>query len=576
MKLEIILSTLFAVILIFAVQTAIAQKADFVFKNGSIYTIDSQNPKAEAIAISGKIITYVGDNKGADSYIGKDTKVIDLQGQMLLPGFVESHIHTTLAVLAAGVDLQTNSMDELLSRVKAYADAHPNEKVIRGFGWRYTMFPTTGPTKEVLDKVFPDRPVLLVAIDCHSAWVNSKALQMAGIDAKHPDPAPGISFYQRDPSTNEPTGWVVETPAEQEILSKLEPLGPDFIMQATKKLFPQLSAVGITSVFDAGVGIMPTEIAMEELQKMEKDNQLPVRIVASYYWNSPTITDPVEKTIALNKKFNSELVQLNTLKIMFDGGEAQHTAVMLQEYADMPGFLGEYAIDKDLVEAAILKATENNLNTHAHCYGDATTRTYLDAIENAKKIYPNSTSRHAAAHVIFLSDADVSRFAKLNVTMQSSIQWATPDPTIERTATIVGKDLAFKEFFRVNSILKSGGRIAFGTDWPASGYVSTFQPLDAIQVAITRGPLSKYGMEQFAPVLPPPDEIISLEQALLASTLNAAYVLGLEEKIGSLKVGKLADIVVLEKDLYKIAPTDISTTKVKLTMMNGKITFQDK
>ena len=563
-------------ILIMAVQTVYAQKADFVFKNGSIYTVDTQNPKAEAIAVSGKIISYVGDNKGADAFVGKDTKVIDLKGQMLLPGFIESHIHTTLAILALGADLQTDSMDELLGRVKAWAEANPNSKIIRGFGWRYNMFSTTGPSKEVLDKLFPDRPVFLVGIDCHSAWVNSKALQMAGIDAKHPDPYPGVSFYQRDPKTNEPTGWVVETIAEQELLNKLEPMSPDVVMQAVEEYLPRFSEAGITAAFDAGVAVIKTDVALEKFMQMEKENKLPLRIVASYYWNNPEVKDPVERTLALREKYKSELLQVGALKIMFDGGEAQHTAVMLQQYADKPGFFGEFSLDYKFVEAAILKARENGLNTHAHIYGDSTSRAYLNAIESAMKIYPNSPSRHTAAHVVFLSAADIPRFAKLNVTLQSSVEWATPDPTMLRSAKIVGEDIAFSEFYITNSILKTGGRVAFGTDWPASGYVATFKPLDAIQVAVTRAILQKYGKDQFAPVLMPVDEVITLEEALKAYTLDAAYVLGLEDKIGSLKVGKFADIVVLEKDLYKIAKSEISTTNVKLTMMNGKITYQTK
>jgi len=261
-------------------------------------------------------------------------------------------------------------------------------------------------------------------------------------------------------------------------------------------------------------------------------------------------------------------------KIVLDGGEAQHTAVMLQPYADRPGFLGEFSVDQKLVNAAVLKAQANGIDTHAHCYGDGTVRAYLDAVEAARKAYPNSPSRHAAAHAIFVSDQDVPRFAKLNVTMQSSAQWATPDPTIKRTAEIVGEDVAFREFFRHNSVLKAGGRLALGSDWPASGYVATYRPLDAIQVAVTRALLTQYGKDQFTPVLPPQNERITLDQALKAGTLDAAYVLGLEDKIGSLKPGKLADIVVLEKDLHKSAPSEISTTKVKLTMMNGKITYQ--
>lgn len=557
------------------VHGAATKEADYVFKNGAVYTMDASAPKAEAVAITGKEISYVGDNKGAEACVGQNTQVIDLKGRMLLPGFVESHIHPTLAIVASGADLPCDSVDEVLERTKAWADAHPDAKLIKGFGWRYTLFPTTGPTKEVLDKLFPDKPVMLVAIDAHSAWVNSKALEMAGIDAKTPDPAPGVSYFQRDPKTNEPTGWVVETLAEQMIMAKLNPPTPEAVIAAAAEKFQEFAAAGITAAFDAGMGTIPTERGLEGYQQLEKENALPLRIVASYYWNDPAITDPVGDVLALRKKFHSELVQVRALKIMFDGGEAQHTAVMLQPYADQAGFLGEYAIEEKLVKAAVLKAQANGIDTHAHCYGDGTVRAYLDAVEQARQAYPDSPSRHASAHNIFVSDQDVARFGKLNVTMQSSAQWAMPDPTIKRTAGIVGEDVAFREFFRHNSVLKTGGRVAFGTDWPASGYIVTYRPLDTIQVAVTRGILPRFGKEEFAPVLPPEDERITLDQALKASTLDAAYVLGLEDRIGSLKAGKMADIVVLDKNLYEIAPKDISATKVDLTMMNGKITHRD-
>ncbi len=197
---------------LFAVRASGVDKADYVFKNGAIYTIDSKNPQAQAIAIKGKYIAYAGTNDGVKPFVGDKTQVIDLKGQMLLPGFVESHIHPTMALVAEGADLQFDSLDQLLASVKKWADAHPDAKVIRGFGWRYSLFPTTGPTKEPLDKLFPNRPVFLFAIDGHSGWVNSKALEMAGVNAKAPDPVPGFSFYARDPNTGEPTGWVVEGP----------------------------------------------------------------------------------------------------------------------------------------------------------------------------------------------------------------------------------------------------------------------------------------------------------------------------------------------------------------------------
>jgi predicted amidohydrolase YtcJ len=575
MKKLAVISGLFAIVaLVLAANAIAAEHADYVFKNGAIYTIDSKNPKAHAIAITGKVITYVGTNKGAQAFVGDKTQVIDLRGQMLLPGFVESHIHPTAALITAGADLQFDSLETVLAAVKKYGDANPNEEVIRGFGWRYFLFPITGPTKADLDRLFPDRPIYLVAIDGHSAWVNSKALEIAGVNAKTPDPAPGFSIYQRDPKTGEPTGWLVEPPAMQAVLFKIEPPTVEVTLKKAEEKLADFSAAGITALFDAGIVTMPFEKGFEGYQRLEKENKLPVRVVGCYYWNDSQVTDPVAIVLEMRKKYNSELVQFRTLKINLDGGEAQHTAVLLKPYADRPGFYGNYLLDPKLVGPAILKAQKNGVDTHAHIYGDAAVRKYLDMVSEAEKQYPNSPSRHTIAHTMMISDADVPRFKELNVTMQSSAQWTTPDPYSEMTMRIVGKEVVETEWVRWNSVLKAGGRVAFGTDWPASGYFSTYRPLDAIQVAITRAILPQYGTKQFTPIMPPIDERITLDQALKASTLDSAYVLDLEKQIGSLEVGKLADIVVLEKDLHKIPPSDISTTKVKLTMMNGNVTYR--
>ena len=552
-----------------------AESADYVFKNGAIYTIDAKQPKAQAIAITGKKISYVGTDEGVGAYIGDKTQVTDLKGQMLLPGFVDSHTHPTTAFIAQGADLQYDSLKKILASLKAWADAHPEAKVIRGFGWRYNVFPQTGPNKADLDKLFPDRPVILAAIDGHSAWVNSKALEMAGVDAKHPDPVPGFSYYQRDPKTNEPTGWAVETPAAQEMLGKLDPPTPEAVIAAMTDTLPKFAAAGITAVFDAGMPLMPTDRGFAAYQQLEKEGKLPQRIVGCYYWNNPKAEDPVGTALRLREKFQSELVQAKTLKINVDGGDFQRTTVLIKSYPDEPGYHGEFLLGPELINAAVLKAQADGLDTHAHVVGDGAVRAYLDAVEAAQKAYPKSTSRHTAAHATYLTDDEVSRMAKLNVTCQASAQWNTPDPGVEVSVKNIGKDVMFTEMGRINSVLKAGGRVAFGADWPAANYTSTFLPLDAIQVSMTREILPKYGKKQFMPILPPENERITLDQALKAQTLDAAYVLGLEDRIGSLEVGKLADVVVLEKDLHTIPSGDISTTKVKLTMMNGKVTHRE-
>ncbi|MGB2628036.1 MAG: amidohydrolase [Candidatus Acidiferrum sp.] len=574
MKLAIFLGSYLLLVLGLAASAIAADQADYVFMNGAVYTIDAKNPQAQAIAIKGKYIIYVGTNDGVKPFIGDKTQVIDLKGQMLLPGFVESHIHPTMALVTEGADLQFDSLDQLLASVKKWADAHPDAKVIRGFGWRYSLFPTTGPTKAPLDKLFPDRPVFLFAIDGHSGWVNSKALEMAGVNAKAPDPVPGFSFFMRDPKTGEPTGWVVEGPAEQAVFFKLQPPSSKLAIAALTEMLPKFSAAGITAVFDAGISTMSTEDGLDGYQNLEKENKLPVRVVASYYWNNPATEDPAGIALKLRDKYHSELVQFRALKVNADGGEAQHTAVLLKPYFDRPGFYGDYLLDPKLMEAAVLKAQANGLDTHCHCYGDAAIRAYLDIVAKAQKQYPNSPSRHTIAHSLLITDQDVARFKELNVTMQTSAQWITPDPYSGMVMKILGSELVETEWARMNSVLKAGGRLAFGTDWPAAGYVSSYKPLDAIQVALTRAILKQYGETQFTPIMPPADERITLDQALKASTLDSAYVLDLEKTIGSLEVGKLADIVVLEKDLYKIPPSDISTTKVRLTMMNGKVTYR--
>ena len=549
--------------------------ADTLFTHGAVYTMDGQRPTAQAVATRGKQIVCVGDDKDCDKWIGANTRVIDLKGRMLMPGFVEAHLHPVLgSVMTAGADLQFDSVESILAALKAWDQANPGARLIRGFGWRYNVFPATGPDKAMLDRLFPDRPVVLVAIDGHSLWVNSKALEIAGVRATTPDPVPGFSFYQRDPKTKEPTGWVVEGPAELIVTSKLLDESPETVLAATANQLKKFAAAGITAAFDAGMAVVPEEAGYAGYLQLEQQKRLPIRIVGSYYWNDASIKDPVAIVLDLRKKFQSELVQFKALKINVDGGDFQRTTAMIGSYADEPGYHGTFLIPPAQIKQAVIKAQANGLYTHAHALGDAAVRAYLDAVEAAQKAYPNSPSRHTAAHGVYLTDDEIRRLAKLGVTYQASAQWNTPDPSIEVSLKFIGKEAVFKEYGRINSVLKAGGRVALGTDWPAANYYSSYRPLDAIQVALTRKILPQYGKLQVMPILPPEDERISLEQALKANTLDAAYSMGMENRIGSIKVGKLADLVVLEKDLHELPLNQISTTKVQLTMMNGLMTYR--
>jgi predicted amidohydrolase YtcJ len=571
LSIGILLSTLCLTVSVHA--AADDRYADYVFTHGKVYTMNSTVPWQQAVAVKGNKIIYVGDDMHIAQYIGNGTKEIDLQGKMLLPGFVESHIHPFSATITAGADLQSDSLEEVLKKVKEWADAHPQEKVVAGFGWRYNLFDRNGPNKQDLDAIIPDRPVFLFAIDGHSAWVNSKALEMAGVTPGTPDPEYPFSYFKRDEKTGELTGWLVEVPAELAVKNKLEETTPATAFNALKRQIPLFSAAGITAVFDAGVLVVPTEEGLDLYQKLEKEMNLPLRVVACYYWNNPQFEDPVGKVMALKAKYNSELVQVKALKINVDGGDLQHTAVMMQPYGDRPGFHGDFLLSPALINAAVLKAQANGIDTHSHSYGDGAIKANIDAVELARKAYPNSKSRHTIAHAIYMTDEEIARLAKLDIVAQFSAQWAVPDPGIKVSVDIIGTDVAYKEYMRIASVIKAGGRVAFGTDWAAAGYTSTYKPLDAIQVATTRAILPQYGLRQFLPQMPPVNEVVSLADALKANTLGSAYVLGLEDKIGSIEVGKLADLVILEQNLFDMPKEKISGTKVLLTMFDGKIVY---
>ena len=550
-----------------------ADPADYVFTGGKVYTVNKEQPWAEAVAIQGKKIIFVGSTSDAKRHIGEQTKVVDLDGKMMLPGFVDSHFHPVVgAVVTPGANLQYNSVDEVLKAVKQQADANPDSDLIRGFGWRYASFPATGPTKQMLDEIVSDRPVFLFAIDGHGAWVNSKALNKAGISKDTPDPQPGFSKYQRDPKTGEPTGYLVEVPAVISVLSKLQPLNKNSIAVALDDLMPKFAAAGITAVFDAGIMGISTEDGFGIYFDMEKRGKLTMRIVGSFYHNNPRI-DPLPIIKAYRKSLQSELVQCQVLKVNVDGGDAQHTGAYLQPYADKPDTAGTPIFTPKQLNDIVVRADAAGIDVHYHSFGDRATRMSLDSIEAAIKANPKRDRRHALGHSMYVHDDDIPRFAQLNAIAQFAVQWATPDSAnLKLAVERLGERVVYTEMIRPRSVLDAGGKVTFGTDWPVAGYYSTYKPLEMIQVALTRKMLNGKGL---APVLPPQDEIVTLPEAIEATTLTCAYQIRLEDKVGSIEVGKLADLVVLEKNLFDVEPMEISKVKVLMTMMNGEVTYRN-
>jgi predicted amidohydrolase YtcJ len=546
--------------------TTVDGPADFVFRNGPIYTVTGATPSA--VAVRGKTIVHVGDEAGAMAMAGPKTEIIDLAGRLLMPGFVEGHTHPFLgAFLTSGVDLQVANLAEALAAIEDYAKAHPTGP-IRGFGWRVDMFPAEGPTRADLDRILPDRPAFFFAIDGHSLWANSKALEMAGISRATPDPIPGFSYYARD-QKGDPTGYVLEVNAVLGLVNAVEPITAETMAKLLETWLPKAAAAGITTVFDAGVPPVGSDQGgiIERYIDAEKRGVLPFRVSCSYSVKSM----PIDKTVAtmtdLNKRMASELVHVDVVKIVGDGSQGGYTAWLIEPYADKPDSTGGSPFTEDQWHELIGMVDAAGFDVHVHACGERTARVALDAIEKAIATNPPRDRRNAIAHLVYVEDVDNPRFAKLNVTAQFSANWSSADPdTLGNMVARYGQPRASK-MYRTKTILNEGGRVSFGTDWPAAGYFSTYEPLKSIQVGVTRQLIGKPD----APVLSPADERVTVEEAIHANTMGAAYQLRMEDRIGSIEVGKLADLIVLDRNILAIDPHDIHKAKVELGMMNGVV-----
>nr|WP_274704739.1 amidohydrolase family protein [Aquabacter cavernae] len=405
-------------------------------------------------------------------------------------------------------------------------------------------------------------------MDGHSIWVNTKALEVAKVTKDTPDPIPRFSYYVRD-EKGYPTGYVLEVNAVLSLVNEVEPISPAAMGKLMEEWLPKASSAGITAIFDAGVPPIGNDqgAILSLYTELETRGQLPFRVVGSYLVKSPPIDDVVQQLQNIRKRVSSELVQVAVVKIIGDGTQEGYTAWLVEPYSDKPDFSGASPFSEEQWTKLVGMTDAAGFDLHIHACGDGTARAGLDALEKAIAANPPRDRRHTIAHLVYVTDQDLPRFAKLGVNSQFSANWFSADPdTTEILKDRYGERQ--KKLYRAQSILKSGGRISFGTDWPAAGYFSTYKPLDSIQIAVTRQLIGK----ATNPVLGPEEERLTLTQAVHANTMGAAHQIRMEDKIGSLEVGKMADLVVLERNIFEGSVHDIASTRIDLTLMNGKPT----
>ncbi len=538
-----------------------APPASLILTNAAVYTMDKAQPWAEAMAVDGDKIIYVGDVRGAARFKGKMTKTIDLGGKMVLPAFQDSHIH----LIEGGIEFSQCNLggletkEAVFAAIKEYAAKNPDKKWITGGRWELPVFPKANPSKEELDNLVPDRPALLDSADGHSAWANSLALKIAGITRKTRDPAGGR--IEHDPKTGEPSGTLRES-ASGLVEKNIPELGPEDYIKGLRAGLDMARQLGITSIIEASA----QERIMEAYAALDRSGEISLRVLASLYVSTEKGTAEVGRLARMRDTYKGVHLKATTAKIFADGVIESHTAALLEPYLDRPGDRG-----KPLIEPAPFKALTTALDAagfqiHIHAIGDLAIRMSLDAIEAAERANGYRDLRHHIAHLELIDPADIPRFKALGVVANFQALWAYPDAYItDLTEPILGPKRS-RWLYPIGSVARTGAVIAGGSDWP----VSSANPLDAIQVAVTRHALDKPDAPSWIP-----EELVDMPTMLAAYTTNGAYLSHEENIRGSLASGKTADFIVLSRNLFKIPVSEIHTAKVLLTLFEGREVWRD-
>ena len=541
---------------------ASAQSADLILRNGRIYTVDDAKPFGTALVVRGDRVIFVGSDAEAATFAGKSTRVIDLAGFTVLPGFADAHIH----VLGVGQALRevnlvgVTTYEEVVSRTVARSrDTKPGEWIL-GRGWDQNLFPSREfPTHEELSRALPNNPVVLTRIDGHALLANAKAMALAGVTAKTKDPAGGRIV--RDASGN-PTGVFVDN-AKELVERAVPPSSHDELKKALVAAVDDLNSWGLTSAQDPGEGPSVTGI----YEELARANALNIR---SYVMLSdPDVSDAASWAKSKNPfirrgpqsaLYNGHL-WIRAIKLYADGAMGSRGAALLAPYSDDPGNTGLLVSTPEHIEGTAEMALKNGFQVNVHAIGDRGNRNVLDAFETALRKFPRADHRFRIEHAQTLSPSDIPRFEKLGVipSMQSSHQ--TSDMGwIERRLGPV----RVKGAYAWRSLLETGVIIPNGTDAP----VERVNPFITFHSAVTRqNPDNQPAGGWY------PEQKMTREEALKSMTIWPAFAAFQEKTMGSLTPGKYADFVILSQDILRVPETDIMKTAVIGTFVGGKAVY---
>ncbi len=544
---------------------------ELILHGGRIRTMSPDRAVAPAVAITGDRVTALGTDRDVLALRGPGTRVVNLRGRTALPGFTDAHTHPVSGGLRhVECDLDRfDTAEDHLAAVAAYAAANPDLEWIVGDGWSMETFPGGIPRREALDTVVPNRPVFLTNRDGHGAWVNSRALELAGITAATPDPT--LGRIERDPDGT-PVGMLQE--AAMDLVRRLIPPHAEGVLErALLDAQGELHALGITGWQDANV----PPVLRPAYRAIAERGQLTARVVLALGAESSDVFEDPEELVqareAIDQVARSAVpgpprLVAAAVKFFVDGVLESRTGAMLEPYLDTNGHptggTGTLNFAPPELKRLAVELDARGFQLHYHAIGDRAVREALDAIETARRVNGARDARHHIAHIQMIHPDDVPRFAELDAVANAQPLWAVHEAQMdELTIPFLGPERAGWQY-PFGSLLRAGARLAFGSDWT----VSTANPFPQIEVAVRRVWPGNRDAEPFLPA-----ERLTPDQALLAATVGSAFV-NRQDEAGWLGVGRLADVAILDRELGAPDAGPIADTTVVATMVGGEFVFE--
>lgn len=519
-------------------------------------------PFAGGLAISGNKIVAVGSREEILSYKDDDTRCLDFENELIMPGFHDAHMHYFMGAIVDSkhvVDVRdAKTPEECCSRIKKYADEHPQVKAIFGAGWfSHNWENDTRATKELIDRYVSDRPVVLMCADFHTYWLNTEALKACGFNENTTFQTGELEKYEN----GMPTGMVFEIEAGKIVTEfMLSSFTNEQKIEMQKAFQDGLSSYGITSTTDMACEptLMESTANYEAAQALADGGESKVRV---FFYPSLGLTEDFSKQRKLKDTYAGMFVRMSGLKQFVDGVSSTWTGYMLEPYEDHPDTCGYPFVEPELLEKLILTANEQGMNVRLHTLGDAAIRLSLDIFEKSRKENPDFEGRNSLEHVETIHPDDICRFKSTDTvcSMQPEHLILERGEKVDR----LGVERCKYEWpFR--SLADARAILALGTDYPVVHYDPFTNLYAAVERLFPEGTAASVNQ----------NEKISMEEALKAYTLGSAYANGVEDKLGSLEAGKLADVIVLDRNLFEVSSDEIKETKVKMTISDGRIVYK--